>query len=560
MMIIASAIGIDCASREASLGVVGKVNEDPARLTIADKVDVLLVVDDSASMDDKRELLAKTIPDFVDRLLHPNCLDANGKSVGRVADGLCTIGTPEFRPVGDLHIGITGTSLPIPNSSSCDERVARGGRFNTIGKDYLPNARAATSGFLSWKRGDSESQLKSDTQDIVSGMARTDYGCGYEAPLESWYRLLVEPDPYLSVSAGGPLQYDGVDEELLAARKAFMRPDSLLVIASFGDEDDVSLNIGAFGGSGWRITARPHTNYPPTATCATDPFGPACTSCWLASQNCEAIEMNVPNTLLFEPKRYLGVNPLFPISRYAGALTSFTVPSLARTFDPNTGNPIQATDCVNPIFAGELPSDASGDLCHLKAGVRSPSLVRFAVIGGIPRALIANDKADPNSLEKGRLSTAEWLQLTGQDPEHYNYAGADPHMIPSRTARAGLAVPTSSNVADPMHGREHDLPDQLQAACAYTLPTPLSDQYALWRCNPSYNNPLCEGGEQVRASAEPPTRLLTVARTLGDRSIVSSICPAANLTSPQYPEESAALGFRPLFKNIGDSMATNLAK
>jgi hypothetical protein len=337
----------------------------------------------------------------------------------------------------------------------------------------------------------------------------------------------------------------------------------MLVIVMVGDEDDNSLDIGSFRGTGWSAAG----SHPPQATsgCANDPFGPSCTFC--TSGSCYSTQESQPNTRFFEPKRYLGADPLFAIDRYRSALTSYSVPSLAhRQFDPTTGASMMTPDCVNPIFAGELPGDVNGDLCHLKAGVRSPSLVRFAVIGGVPRSLTASDPTDPNSLDKVHLDAADWLTLTGQDPEHYNYAGADLHMIPSRVPRTGLPGPTASNVADPAHGREHDFPDLLQAACAYTLPTLPAPRkcsngdHDATEQERNSRNPLCQGGKQVRASAEPPTRLLTVAKSLGDRSIVSSICATLAITAAPLPEESAAFGYKPAFHSIVDSIAPNLLR
>src|SRR5262245_7821707 len=79
-----------------------------------DKVDLLFMIDNSASMGDKQEILSKAVPDLITRLLTPNCVDDTdpNKVVGVVtdptapADKQCTTGKPEFAPVHDMHIGI----------------------------------------------------------------------------------------------------------------------------------------------------------------------------------------------------------------------------------------------------------------------------------------------------------------------------------------------------------------------------------------------------------------------------------------------------------------------
>src|ERR1700722_10326208 len=75
---------------------------------IAAKVDLLFDIDNSASMGDKQAYLAKAVPDFVNRLVNPNCI-AGGATVGVSTHGSCSAfaGSPlEFAPVHDMHIGV----------------------------------------------------------------------------------------------------------------------------------------------------------------------------------------------------------------------------------------------------------------------------------------------------------------------------------------------------------------------------------------------------------------------------------------------------------------------
>src|SRR5262245_6710446 len=55
----------------------------PARQTRVTKVDLLFMIDNSSSMADKQALLAQAVPDLVNRLVDPVCIDrATERQVG----------------------------------------------------------------------------------------------------------------------------------------------------------------------------------------------------------------------------------------------------------------------------------------------------------------------------------------------------------------------------------------------------------------------------------------------------------------------------------------------
>ncbi|MDP8998525.1 MAG: hypothetical protein M3O46_00255, partial [Myxococcota bacterium] len=85
-----------------------------------DKIDLLFMIDNSASMGDKQALLAQAVPDLINRLVQPNCVDPMGKTLG-ISDGAgqCTMGKPEFPPVHDMHIGIVTSSLGGRGGNQC---------------------------------------------------------------------------------------------------------------------------------------------------------------------------------------------------------------------------------------------------------------------------------------------------------------------------------------------------------------------------------------------------------------------------------------------------------
>src|SRR6185295_9118538 len=107
-------------------------------------------------------------------------------------------------------------------------------------------------------------------QDMIGAVG--EHGCGYEASLESWYRFLIDPEPPANVTRAGDVTVRsskltvnadgstgacvGCDEALLAQRKAFLRPDSLVAIVMLSDENDCSIRddqVGWFVGANGRM-------------------------------------------------------------------------------------------------------------------------------------------------------------------------------------------------------------------------------------------------------------------------------------------------------------------
>src|SRR5258708_14442216 len=80
-----------------------------------DKSDMLFDIDNSAAMGDKQYFFTQAIPDLIDRLINPNCVDnLTGAAVASrsVAGAGCPPGSKaEFPPVHDMHGGIVSSSL-----------------------------------------------------------------------------------------------------------------------------------------------------------------------------------------------------------------------------------------------------------------------------------------------------------------------------------------------------------------------------------------------------------------------------------------------------------------
>jgi hypothetical protein len=572
------------------------------------KVDLLFMIDNSSSMGDKQSVLAANVPDVIGRFVNPNCVDAANPTtvLGVSSAGVCAQGVLEFKPIVDLHIAIVSSSLggrgsdlcasPAPNpvNPALDRHNDdQGHLLNRAGDNEVALGDASPSSFLAWfppsatNAGQpaptvpalsATSELFSDFASMVGGVHQ--YGCGFEAQLESWYRFLIQPDPYASIAvSGGRASYVSVDATILQQRHDFLRPDSLVAVVVLTDENDSTVDPMALGGQGWAFE---NSMFPgsttggapkSTAACLTNPNDPTCDSCAFHTANPECnpefygLADDSLNVRFFHMKERFGVDPQFPISRYVRALSQTSVPD--RDHEHLAGSATYTGDtnanCTNPLFAATLPTDPTGNLCALTPGTRSPSNVFFLTITGVPHQLLQVNPADPNSAQKATLSAADWNAVLGADPLNYDFTGVDPHMLESETARPGLPGPGAADNADPINGRDWNTNQMdLEYACVFDLPAPkdctLTQNMYACDCESGYLGPLCQSQGstlQTRAKAYPAIRELAVARALGAQGVVSSICPI-------HTTEAAAgdplFGYRPAIGALVTQMSAVLPK
>lgn len=538
------------------------------------KIDLLLVIDNSSSMADKQAILAVTVPDLVTRLANPLCVYANGTPSQEQAPSPlapCPPGTSrEFAPIVDMHVGIVTSSLGGHGSDSCPAAgspsnndhghlIARSSGF--AGKNDLPTYDG--KGFLAWDPamalmppGEADlAHLGSAIEKMVVGVDQR--GCGFESQLEGWYRFLVDPAPYqsLSVDANGVTQRIGVDMELLQQRSDFLRPDSLLLVLELTDENDCSTKeFGQY----WRSNqvADPSKggmqfHLPPARSeCKTNPDDPCCKSCAEPLGSCPADPAcAVPldgdsdniNVRCFDQKRRFGIDFLYPIDRYTRGLTDATIADA-------TGEIVQ-----NPIFAGG----------------RNASLVFYAGIVGVPWQDLARD---PKDLGQGYKNASE-LVATGAWNDVLGSTGAAPKdalMVESINPRTGvtpvtgqpLAPPGSPSEANAINGHEvsHPAHDGLEQACVFPIPSPVdcSTPQAICDCKgpEGIDNPVCSAANpslQIKAKAYPGVRELELIRSLGDHGIPASIC-ASNVADAS----AADFGYRPAMTAIVEAIKSRL--
>jgi len=558
----------------------------------ADKVDLLFVVDNSASMGDKQQVLASAVPMLIDRLVHPHCVGDAGATVPDDGPSSpCPAGSErEFPAVEDLHIGVVTTSLGGHGADTCSRD---GPAFSSPMEDmaHLISRRAGggsvptwqSKGFLNWDPqahdtppGESDSDaLAASFVELVRGAGED--GCGFEAPLEAWYRFLVDPQPYERMApapcyAGdSTLQCrarEGVDQTVLQQRRDFLRQDSLVVIVMLTDENDCSITdeqgqaflaLQAYEGSST-------FHLPPgTSACASTPSSPECTSCWQADPQkhpeCASAwpdpDLDDPLSLrCYRQKQRFGIDFLYPVDRYVAALTLPNLPGI------DAG--------PNPLFC--LDSDAAGAGCATAS--RDRSKIVLAGIIGVPWQDIAKD---PWDLTKGFLPAEDvrWERVLGNLVT--NVEPTDPLMVESVAEREGTnpatgaevassATPPGTPGANPINGFDRPIPlrNDLQYACIFDLPEPIDCTAGTTLgcdCVDDSPNPLCwdealgaYGTKQFRAKAYPSRRQLAVLQGIGSQAVVASIC-AGQLWDPSLP----SYGYRPFVDALVERMRWNLA-
>lgn len=582
------------------------------------KIDLLLMIDNSASMGDKQAILASAVPDLVRGLVSPLCVDESGvpaKPQPKLPGDGCPGKTfREFDPINDIHVGLISSSLGSRGANGCLADTA-----STIAKDdhghllarsdsskgsALANQDIPTygnKGFLAWDPlqkldpkgiatlGDTSGApgIVPTLTEMVTGIGQD--GCGFESQLESWYRFLVDPEPYKTIAIGkdGRSFLQGVDEELLAERKSFLRPDSLVAIILLTDENDCSINDVGIGFNTAQLGTQKNPVHLPRARaiCATNPDDECCKSCGSTAGKCpedptckEALtsEQDPTNLRCFDQKKRFGIDFLYPLDRYTKALSSPTVPDRA-------GNMV-----ANPLF-----SKADADVLAPRAA--DGNLVFLAGIVGVPWQDIARRNSDgkpdlragldANKKVVGGFKNAReldvhdangktvWDQILG-DPLKKVLA-SDPLMRESQEPRKGMVPSTveslagldaTSPKANTINGHEWDTSKSaagdLQYACIFPLPTPKTGcMPGTCDCNTDGKNPLCqdEAGNytdtQFRAKAYPGVRELGVLKEIGDQGIVASVCPA-QLDDPDA--ERGDYGYRPATGAIIDRLKSRL--
>ncbi len=430
----------------------------------------------------------------------------------------------------------------------------------------LPNVTAYTNTAQA-------TQLVSDFQALVTGVEQHGCGLEAQLESWYHFLVQPDPWNDITQTNDNPPenQLDGVDAVLLKMRKDFLRPDSLVAIVQLTDEEDSWSDPLWLGGFGWTSRTQAFPGGPGagagprgTSECdapvdinnvaTTGPNNPDCTSCAFPGSNkpisqqligtdpncnsCAGGATTCPQKGWYTPastsapiasadglnvryasqlmrSRY-GFDSQLALQRYVDGLTMSTVPDRdhegSHTSSADYGKSVQR-NCTNPLFAANLPDGSdtsSGAVCNLKLGSRTPDMIYFAIIGGLPPSLVGGD----------------WNAIVGKDPEHFVFDGIDPRMIQSTSPRPG--VTGDWNTLRSAAGIDYEY------ACTFDLAAPkdctLAQNISACDCTGSTapdGPPLCSPSNpslQIKGKAYPTIRELRIAQALGAQSIVGSIC------------------------------------
>jgi hypothetical protein len=531
MMVAQLSLGVGCLDAQVVLGPVeggggsgagtggdGPIPTDP-------RVDLLVVVDNSIGMAGKQELFAEELAQLVSWLADPPCMTDDGRVVeagpSSVNRQQCSPGGKRrFAPVRDLHLGFVSSSLGDLTSGACSSVTNPDDQGRLLTRSLGVDGTYQGWGFLAFDPdqqmnppGDADFDVfASKLSDLLDGVGSV--GCGYEMPLEAMTRFLVDPAPYASLSAeSGLLVKQGVDEYLLSQRAGFLRDRSNLAVILLTDEDDCSVDTTQQG----FLALRSHAFFRATSECELDPNDPCCSSCGLPVEaGCDAggscainggrytAAQDHPNLKCWDHKRRYGVDFLNPIERYANALSAVQI-------DPSV--PSLAGDALvdNPLFAGG----------------RHPNQVAFLTIAGVPWQDLVADPSDlgaPNLSSAALQASGQWDWITGPVTDPFMRATYEIRSGTSPATGESTSTPNSVNIGD--YAIDTDAPDDLQRACAFSFDEPIPNGPSCGVYIDSLSpDPLCEpDGTQLGDGATPGLRPLAVARALGDRGVVGSIC------------------------------------
>jgi len=335
------------------------VDNNQKSLRAANKVDIVLAIDNEPGSAPKIGPFADAVAALLGRFANPKCLDGDDE-VGVSNAGACDRGSAEFKPVTDIHVVVVTSSLGGRGAPGCGgDGQDDAGHAVTRGN---PDA-TDPSGFLAWSPASDAAGFATAGKALASIPAN---GCRYAAQLESWYRFLVQPDPYTSViiqSDGLTASLAGTDHDLLQQRHDFLRPDSAVAVILLSDHNDGSVDPRSNGGLGWRVLDPSEPMLRATNACVDDPRSSNCEPCVDTNPDvtCRendgfvATKDDAPDLRLWATPVRFGFDALFPVARYVRALTLDAVPPSAGEHTDKTnylgydgeGN----ATCTNPLFA-----------------------------------------------------------------------------------------------------------------------------------------------------------------------------------------------------------------
>ncbi len=216
-------LAFGCSSRELSplnpctiAGVAESVKVDNI-----EKVDLLIMMDNSNSMDVEQRSIAREIPSLI-RILTTGDLDGDTSQ--------------DFPPVTDLNVGIITSDMGVGDNaiSSCDVPEGDDGILRSNGNVSLDGCQASYPtrffNFQPERDGDPEQFA----QDVSCVAVLGTNGCGFEQQLEAVLKAVTPSSSSIAFGTGSARGHADADNA------GFIREDSLLAVLMVTDEDDCS--------------------------------------------------------------------------------------------------------------------------------------------------------------------------------------------------------------------------------------------------------------------------------------------------------------------------------
>lgn len=206
---------------------------DEVRTRAVDRLDLLFVVDDSASMATEREHLLNEVPRIVYILM----------SGDRDGDGV-----RDFAPDTSIHMGVITSDLGGAASGAAGCAAGDDAVLVAAMADGVGCGPDRASGVFDFRPATDDPNVLATEVGCVAALGSG--GCGVEQPLEATLRALSVPAPTYWTAEGyaPPTFADGSTGHggESGANAGFLRPNSRLVVVLITNEDDCSVSdVGA---------------------------------------------------------------------------------------------------------------------------------------------------------------------------------------------------------------------------------------------------------------------------------------------------------------------------
>ena len=192
-------------------------------------VDLLILVDNSASMAEEQASFVSALPGLVRSLVDPP--DANFD------------GQPDWLPIPDVRVGVITTDMgtgghSVPTCARPD--FGDDGALRTNGRTSVPGCMATYPSYTSL--AESGGSVEAFARDVACVAETGVNGCGFEQPLEAILKALspATPAPYTASSYVSPQFFRATLGNGDGTNAGFVREDSLLAIIVLTDEEDCS--------------------------------------------------------------------------------------------------------------------------------------------------------------------------------------------------------------------------------------------------------------------------------------------------------------------------------